>query len=67
MATAFVNHEGADIIRDAYTLAGTTGLRDGGLQRAFRDIHAGTQHAVVSESVTQDYGKAALAPFLDRA
>jgi alkylation response protein AidB-like acyl-CoA dehydrogenase len=61
MATAFVNHEGADIIRDAYTLAGTDALRDGGLQRAFRDIHAGTQHAVVSESVTQDYGAASIA------
>lgn len=67
MATAFVNHEGADIIRDAYTLAGTEALRDGGLQRAFRDIHAGTQHAVVSESVTQDYGAASIASAPERA
>ena len=60
MATTFVTSEAAEIIRGAYLLAGTVALRGGALQRAFRDIHAGTQHAVVSDSVTVDYGRAAL-------
>lgn len=67
MATTFVNQEGGAIVREAYLLAGTSALRDGPLQRAFRDIHAGTQHAVVSESVTLDFGKAAMAQALEAA
>lgn len=45
---AFVTEEAAEIVRGCYLLAGTTGLRSGSLERAFRDIHAGTQHAMVS-------------------
>jgi alkylation response protein AidB-like acyl-CoA dehydrogenase len=46
--TAFVTEEGAEIVRACYLMAGTTGLRSGPLERAFRDIHAGTQHAMVN-------------------
>ena len=45
---AFVTEEAAEIVRACYLLAGTTGLRSGPLERAFRDIHAGTQHAMVN-------------------
>lgn len=56
-ATVFVTHEAADIIRQAYLLAGTTALRDGPLQRCFRDIHAGTQHFFASPSATADMAR----------
>ena len=45
---AFVTEEAAEIVRACYLMAGTTGLRSGPLERAFRDIHAGTQHAMVN-------------------
>jgi indole-3-acetate monooxygenase len=60
MSTAFVNQEGGDIVRRAYVLAGTASLRSGAMERCFRDIHAGTQHAVVSPDVTIAYGRAAV-------
>jgi len=55
-ATTFITQEGADIIRQAYLHAGTVGLRAGPLNRCFRDIHAGTQHAVCSPASTLDFG-----------
>src|SRR6185369_8054234 len=45
---AFVTEEAAEVVRACYLMAGTTGLRSGPLERAFRDIHAGTQHAMVN-------------------
>ncbi len=56
-ATVFVTQEGADIVRQAYLLAGTTGLRSGALQRCFRDIHAGSQHFFASPASTLDFAK----------
>lgn len=47
-ATTWVTQDGADVVRSAYLMTGTTALRDGALQRAFRDIHAGTQHVLGS-------------------
>jgi alkylation response protein AidB-like acyl-CoA dehydrogenase len=48
----------------AYSAAGTTGLRAGTLQRLFRDMHAGTQHMIVSPPVFRAIGRelAGLAP-----
>jgi alkylation response protein AidB-like acyl-CoA dehydrogenase len=48
----------------AYKSAGTTGLRAGVIQRLFRDMHAGTQHVVVSPPVLRALGRelAGLAP-----
>jgi alkylation response protein AidB-like acyl-CoA dehydrogenase len=37
----------------AYLAGGTTALRSGPLQRIFRDLHAGTQHMIVSPPVRQ--------------
>ncbi len=60
-ATAFITQEGADILRRAYLLAGTEALRTGGLQRAFRDIHAGTQHYFAGGGPALELGQTLLA------
>ena len=48
----------------AYRNGGTTALRDGTMQRLFRDIHAGTQHITSAPGVIKAAGKelAGLAP-----
>jgi alkylation response protein AidB-like acyl-CoA dehydrogenase len=56
-ATVHLTQEGADIVRQAYLLAGTTGLREGALQRCFRDIHAGSQHFFASPASTLDFAR----------
>jgi alkylation response protein AidB-like acyl-CoA dehydrogenase len=39
----------------AHLAAGTTAVREGSrLERAFRDIYTGTQHAFISEKVAMD-------------
>ncbi len=60
-STVHITQEGAEIVRRAYLLAGTTALRDGPLQRCFRDIHAGSQHFFASPSSTLDYARDLLA------
>ena len=45
---------------EAYRLAGTVALRDGGLQRAFRDLHAGGQHFFASNAASIDWAKTLL-------
>ena len=47
-ACRHVNQHGADIARQAYLLAGTRALRDGPIQRCFRDAFVATQHAMVA-------------------
>ena len=56
-ATVHVTREGADIARRAYLLAGTTALREGPLQRCFRDLHAGSQHFFASPAPTLDWAR----------
>ena len=51
----------ADIARQAYLLAGTEALRDGPLQRAFRDLHAGAQHFFASNAASIDWARGLLA------
>lgn len=60
-ATVHVTQEAADIVRQAYLLAGTTALREGPLQRCFRDIHAGSQHFLASPASTLDYARGRMA------
>lgn len=60
-ATVFVTHEGADIVRRAYLLGGTSALRHGVIERCFRDIHAGTQHAMANVSTYVDLGRSLMA------
>lgn len=56
-ATVHVTQEGADLARQAYLLAGTTALREGVLQRCFRDLHAGSQHFFASPVSTLDFAR----------
>ena len=56
-ATVHVTQEAADIVRQAYLLAGTSALREGPLQRCFRDIHAGSQHFFASPASTLDFAR----------
>lgn len=49
-----VNQDGADIARQAYLLAGTRALRDGPIQRGFRDLHAGSQHFFAGPAAALD-------------
>lgn len=59
-ACVLVNQEGAAIARDAYLLAGTSALRDGALQRCFRDLHAGAQHFFASNAASIDWARGLL-------
>ena len=45
------------LIRSLYEWCGTEALRDGPLQRCFRDIHAGSQHVLVGDRNPQEYAK----------
>jgi len=49
-ATTYATRVAAEVVRCAYTWAGTDALRPGPLQRCFRDIHAATQHIFVDNS-----------------
>lgn len=61
-AGAFVNQTGADIAREAYLLAGTAALRDGPLQRCFRDLHAGAQHFFASSAASIEWARTLIPP-----
>lgn len=60
-AVVHVTQEGADIARQVYLLAGTAALRDGPLQRFFRDMHAASQHFVAGASATLELAQHLLA------
>jgi len=55
--TRHVHEVASDVISFAYKMAGGASLRGGPLQRCFRDIHAGTQHVLVSHQIAQAAGK----------
>jgi alkylation response protein AidB-like acyl-CoA dehydrogenase len=58
-ATTYATRVAADAARFAYLWAGTNGLRNGSvLQRAFRDLHAGTQHIYVDNNTLTAYTQA---------
>ena len=46
-----------DVSEFVYKAAGTSALREGPIQRYFRDMHAGTQHATSSPAVLQACGQ----------
>ncbi len=59
-ATVHATQDGAAVVRDAYLLAGTDALRDGPLQRCFRDMHAATQHFFAGDFASLEAGRALL-------
>lgn len=59
-STVHATQDGADVVRQAYLLAGTDALRVGPLQRCFRDIHATTQHFFAGEFASIEAGRALL-------
>ncbi|MEV5887932.1 acyl-CoA dehydrogenase family protein [Nonomuraea fuscirosea] len=54
----------AEVAGFVYTSGGTSALRDGLIQRLFRDVHAGTQHITSGPQVLRECGRelAGLAP-----
>jgi alkylation response protein AidB-like acyl-CoA dehydrogenase len=54
-ATVHATSEAVAVVHQAYLLAGTSALREGALQRCFRDIHAGSQHFFASPASTLEF------------
>lgn len=57
LATTQITSAAHDATTFGYKAAGTTALRAGIIQRLFRDMHAGTQHVVVSPAVYRALGR----------
>ena len=49
------------MVRCLYEWCGTEALRDGPLQRCFRDMHAGSQHVLVGDRNPYEYADLLLA------
>lgn len=60
-ACVHANRDSVELAREAYSLAGTSALREGPLQRCFRDLHAGGQHYFASDLPSVDFAKGLLA------
>jgi alkylation response protein AidB-like acyl-CoA dehydrogenase len=48
--TTYATKVAEEVVRSAYTWAGTNAIRPGVLQRCFRDLHTATQHVFVDPS-----------------
>jgi alkylation response protein AidB-like acyl-CoA dehydrogenase len=58
IAANFATEASREIVQWAHLSAGTTAIREGSrLERAFRDLYTGTQHAFISENVYTEAGK----------
>jgi alkylation response protein AidB-like acyl-CoA dehydrogenase len=66
-ATAWLTQQATVAIQTLYRHIGTTALRDGAFQRCFRDIHAGSQHAMVSPAHTYAFAEQLLGSAPDSA
>ena len=55
MAATYATQASREIVQWAHLAAGTTAIRDGSrLERAFRDMYTGTQHAFIGEKTYLD-------------
>ena len=58
IAANYATEASREIVEWAHLSAGTTAIREGSrLERAFRDMYTGTQHAFISENVYTEAGK----------
>ena len=60
-AATLLTQEGLAVVRSLYEWCGTEALRDGPLQRCFRDMHAGSQHVLVGDRNPHEYADLLLA------
>jgi indole-3-acetate monooxygenase len=60
MALRHVHDVGFEITNFAYRAGGGTALRPSVLQRTFRDMHAGTQHVLLSDQIYQECARVLL-------
>jgi len=60
VGTRYAHEVATDVVSFAYKMAGGAALRDSALQRCFRDLHAGTQHVLVSHQIAQAAGEVLL-------
>ena len=68
IAANFATEASREIVEWAHLSAGTTAIREGSrLERAFRDLYTGTQHAFISENVYTEAGKLMLGLVEDSA
>jgi hypothetical protein len=57
LGTIHVTQAAHEVVKFVYASSGTTGLREGPIQRIFRDMHAGTQHVIPSMPIQQTVGR----------
>jgi alkylation response protein AidB-like acyl-CoA dehydrogenase len=57
LGTIHATHAAHEVVKFVYAYSGTTGLREGPVQRLFRDMHAGTQHVIPSTPIQQTVGR----------
>jgi indole-3-acetate monooxygenase len=58
IAAVYATEASREIVQWAHLAAGTTAIREGSrLERAFRDMYTGTQHAFISENIYTEAGK----------
>ena len=57
LGTIHATQAAHEVTKFVYASSGTTGLREGTIQRYFRDMHAGTQHVIPSLPIQQSVGR----------
>lgn len=60
MAMRHLHNVGSEVTTFAYKAGGGTALRPSLLQRAYRDLHTGTQHVFLSDQIYQECGRVLL-------
>ncbi len=60
MAMRYIHDVGSEVTNFAYRYGGGVSLRPSVLQRAYRDMHAGTQHVLLSDQIYQECSRVLL-------